>query len=85
MQISMIAQIILLLCSRERCSRLLWMARKLDALRWADKEENMKALKSISIALNIASIVLSVFTIGYILHRRKIGGDLLHENEDSIS
>ena len=61
------------------------MARKLEALRWADKEENMKALKSISIALNIASIVLSVFTIGYILHRRKIGGDLLHENEDGIS
>ena len=58
------------------------MVRKLEALRWADKEENMKALKSISIALNIASIVLSVFTIGYILHRRKIGGDLLHENED---
>lgn len=45
----------------------------------------MKALKSISIALNIASIVLSVFIIGYILHRRKTGGDLLHENEDSIS
>lgn len=45
----------------------------------------MKALKSISIALNIASIILSVFTIGYILRRRKIGGDLLHENEDSVS
>lgn len=45
----------------------------------------MKALKSISIALNIASIILSVFTIGYILHRRKSGGDLLLENEDSIS
>ena len=45
----------------------------------------MKALKSISIALNIASIIMSVFTIGYILHRRESGGDLLHENEDSIS
>lgn len=45
----------------------------------------MKTLKSISVALNIAAIILSVFTIGYILHRRKSGGDLLLENEDSIS
>ena len=44
-QISMIAQIIFLLCSRERCSRLLWMARKLEALRWADMEEYNESIK----------------------------------------
>lgn len=31
----------------------------------------MKALKCVSLVLNIASIILSVFTIGYILYNRK--------------
>lgn len=45
----------------------------------------MKALKDISIGLNIASIILSVFTIGYILYHRINERGSLYENEDSVS